>query len=130
MGRGRCLRRSSTRRGFANLPATSFALLCIEMSVSMLSSNLPPKRYSPSLGIRTAAETLSLSRRPIELNVMLRQWLVAKSRIFIYLFIYFKSLYRVACSVRDWSSTGPCAIKYRVKSDKVHTYNKIKLYKN
>ena len=48
----------------------------------------------------------------------------------IYLFIYFKSLYRVACSVRDWSSTGPCAIKYRVKSDKVHTYNKIKLYKN
>ena len=47
-----------------------------------------------------------------------------------YLFIYFKSLYRVACSVRDWSSTGPCAIKYRVQSDKVHTYNKIKLYKN
>ena len=43
---------------------------------------------------------------------------------------YFKSLYRVACSVRDWSSTGPCAIKYRVKSDKGHTYNKIKLYKN
>ena len=39
--------------------------------------------------------------------------------LFIYLFIYFKSLYRVACSVRDWSSTGPCAIKYNVKS-KIH----------
>ena len=35
----------------------------------------------------------------------------------------FKSLYRVACSVRDWSSTGPCAIKYNVKS-KIHRMTK------
>ena len=48
-------------------------------------------------------------------------WHIHAPILFIYLFI-FKSLYRVACSVRDWSSTGSCAIKY--------IEYKIKLYKS
>ena len=79
-GRKRCLREASLKRGFANLPATSLALLCIEISESTPSRNFPPKRNSPSRGIRTAAEIFIRSVRPREFRVMARLRSVAKSR--------------------------------------------------
>ena len=79
-GRKRCLREASLKRGFAILPATSLALLCIEISESTPSRNFPPKRNSPSRGIRTAAEIFIRSVRPREFRVMARLRSVAKSR--------------------------------------------------
>ena len=79
-GRKRCLREASLKRGFAILPATSVALLCIEISESTPSRNFPLKRNSPSWGIRTAAEIFIRSVRPREFRVMARLRSVAKSR--------------------------------------------------
>ena len=64
--RKRCLREALQKRGFAILPATSLALLCIEISESIPSRNFPKKRNSPSRGIRTAAEIFIRSIRPRE----------------------------------------------------------------
>ena len=78
--RKRCLREALQKRGFAILPATSLALLCIEISESTPSRNFPRKETPRPGGFEQPLRNSIRSVRPRELRVMVRLRTVAKSR--------------------------------------------------